>query len=197
MTRQRSGTGRPAVAEDGRLRRPCRNQRTESERKENMRLPQHCSMPAAPWRSVPIATGKPRWYATSSPVDSVYQPGTSFAKGFLLQNGAVDADNPPASPLSQKGVSHEPRTRGNVRRWRNVSAEGGLWSLSGMRLQWDRHDHGGDAAGPCRFDARLQHVNLSSQSTGPIFPSGTAFVSSFRGGRQCERSVARSSRRAP
>jgi hypothetical protein len=98
----------------------------------------------------------------------------------------------PASPLSQQGSSHEHGTRGNVRRWRLVSAERGLWSLSGLRLQRNCHDHGGNAAGPCRFNARLQHVNYSSQSTGPIFPAGAAFVSSFRGGRQCERSVARS-----
>jgi len=43
--RQRSGTGRSAIAEDGRVRRPCPNQRNKSERKENMRQPQLCSMP--------------------------------------------------------------------------------------------------------------------------------------------------------
>jgi len=158
-------------------------------------------MPASPWRSVHRAAGKPRCLPRrndlSRSVDSGHLLGTSFAWGFLLQNGAVDADNLPAWPLSQQGSSHEHRTRGNVGRWRLVSAERGLRSLSGLRVQRNCHDPGGDAAGPCRFDARLQHVNHSAQSTGSIFPSGTSFVSSFRGGRQCERSVARSSRRAP
>src|SRR5208282_2903990 len=45
VTRRRSGTGRPAVAEDGRVRRPCPNQRNKSERKENTSQPQLCGTP--------------------------------------------------------------------------------------------------------------------------------------------------------
>jgi hypothetical protein len=45
VTRRRLGRGRPSVAEDGRVRRPCSNQRNKSERKENTRQPQLCSMP--------------------------------------------------------------------------------------------------------------------------------------------------------
>src|SRR5208337_4968369 len=48
VTRQRPGTERPSVEEDGRVRRPCPNQRNKSERKENMRQPQLCSMPVRP-----------------------------------------------------------------------------------------------------------------------------------------------------
>src|SRR5208337_2993913 len=48
VTRQRPGTERPSVEEDGRVRRPCPNQRNKSERKENIRQPQLCSMPVRP-----------------------------------------------------------------------------------------------------------------------------------------------------
>src|SRR5208337_801309 len=48
VTRQRPGTERPSVEEDGRVRRPCPNQRNKSERKENMRQPQLCSIPVRP-----------------------------------------------------------------------------------------------------------------------------------------------------
>jgi len=48
VTRQRSETGRHAVADDERVRRPCPNQRIKSDRKENTRQPQLCSMPASP-----------------------------------------------------------------------------------------------------------------------------------------------------
>src|SRR5208337_4710866 len=59
VTRQRSGTGRPAVAEDGRVsRRRCPNQRYKSERKENMRRPQLCSMPGrGPPSRIPARLG--------------------------------------------------------------------------------------------------------------------------------------------
>src|SRR5208337_1542169 len=50
VTRQRSGTGRPSVAGDGPVRRPCPNQRNKSDRKENARQSQLCSMPASPSR---------------------------------------------------------------------------------------------------------------------------------------------------
>src|SRR5208283_6169952 len=154
VTRQRPGTERPSVEEDGRVRRPCPNQRNKSERKENMRQPQLCSMPASPWRSVPSAAGKPRCLPRrnhlSRSVDSGYRLGTSFAWGFLLQNGAVDADNLPASPLSQQGSPHEHRTRGNVRRWGLVSAERGLsfetsetHDLAGTTAVCGSHNHEG------------------------------------------------------
>jgi len=45
VTRHRSGTGRPSVEEDGRVRRPRPNQRNKSDGKENTRQPQLCSVP--------------------------------------------------------------------------------------------------------------------------------------------------------
>ena len=50
VTRQRSETGRHAVADDEPVRRPCPcpNQRIKSDRKENTRQLQLCSMPASP-----------------------------------------------------------------------------------------------------------------------------------------------------
>ena len=59
MTRQRSQTGRPAVAEDGRVRRLCPNQRNKSDRKENTCQPQLCSMPAAPFQPILMAIARP------------------------------------------------------------------------------------------------------------------------------------------
>src|SRR5208337_4925824 len=48
VTRQRSEAGRHAIADDERVRRPCPNQRSKSERKESTPQPQLCSMPASP-----------------------------------------------------------------------------------------------------------------------------------------------------
>src|SRR5208283_1945472 len=50
VTRRRPGTGRPSVEGDGPVRRPCPNQRNKSDRKENARQSQLCSMPASPSR---------------------------------------------------------------------------------------------------------------------------------------------------
>src|SRR5271157_1022000 len=50
VTRQPSETGRPSVEGDGPVRRPCPNQRNKSDRKENARQSQLCSMPASPSR---------------------------------------------------------------------------------------------------------------------------------------------------
>src|SRR5208337_5355267 len=142
VTRQRSGTESPSVEEDGRVRRPCPNQRNKSERKENMRQPQLRSMPASPWRSVPGAAGKPRCLPRrndlSRSVHSGHRLGSSLAWGFLLQNGAVDADNLPASPLSQNRSSYEHRIIYNVRRSRVPSFHGpsirGLMGLAWVAL---------------------------------------------------------------
>jgi len=58
VTRQRSGTGRPSVEEHGRVRRPCPNQRNKSDRKENTRQPQLCSMPPWPPSPNPLPHGE-------------------------------------------------------------------------------------------------------------------------------------------
>src|SRR5271166_2770872 len=46
VTRQQSEAGRPAVADDEQVRSPCSNQLSKSNRKENTRQPQLCSVPA-------------------------------------------------------------------------------------------------------------------------------------------------------
>ena len=48
VTRQRSGIGRPSVDGDRPVRRLCPNHRNKSDRKENARQSQLCSMPASP-----------------------------------------------------------------------------------------------------------------------------------------------------
>ena len=52
VTRQQSGTGRPSVEGDGPVRRPCPNQRNKSDRKENARQSQLCSMHRDPSQEI-------------------------------------------------------------------------------------------------------------------------------------------------
>ena len=45
VTRQRSGTGKPSVEGNLPVRRPCPNHRNKSDKEENARQSQLCSMP--------------------------------------------------------------------------------------------------------------------------------------------------------
>ena len=88
VTRQRSGTGRPSVEGDGPVRRPCPNHRNKSDRKENARQSQLCSMPASPSRR-------------ASPEEQG-SAGASLPKSAC--RGGYDEADRPAAAASPRGI---------------------------------------------------------------------------------------------